>query len=395
MGQGNPPLEFDPLKGTCFASYWEDLPPVQKKDNIDDNQKLRIQVRGNSFRSRMSAIRYLIENTSGSSSILRNEPSMLWGTNRVYHWLWAYGAQMDWQQRSGRLRTTRSKMIKSEEEGRKTSATDSVQDDGDWISNDSWWGYMNFGFSIAILAGAVEAYNEASSAQGNSVLLVIEDTESQQLLLTPPMQDCVKAWKRLFEETYPSFQQQLESLEKQRQLSLTALAQLRFDMQYYVWQAHTKVIESLATSSTAVSLAEQLPEPDAKFGKGWTRMVEILAASRFPTDLVTLVEDGAGFLPDQVVTDTYMTQQQQYTTTDEQTTRSFVLASHFRSVQVTHQLADTSGQVVARVAQFWKHVGRNPQVARSMPGRVNRLVHGSLITKVNALVNTLRLFLKP
>jgi Leg1 len=466
-GQGTPPSRGDPLAGTCFASYWEDLPAaamitrpamVDNNNATDDNTpstsrsplQTIVRVRGDSFRSRMSAIRCLIGNSSSSAALLEqdesgssslvlpaqllslpliNEPRLLWGPNHVHHWLWAFGAQLDWQHRSGRLRVTTADSASSVAVPNDDRHHDH---DEDWISDESWWGFMNFGFSVAVLAGAVQAYNEAVAASALSsstttpnstchhhagspmlLLLVVEDTASQQLLLTPPMQDCVHTWKQLFAETYPLFQRKIDTaLEKQQQqqepqqepgrLSDSTLARLRFELQQHVWQAHIQVLDRLVPSPAAATLRAKLPGPDAKFGAGWARMVEILAASRFPTDLVTLVRDGAGFLPAQIVTNEYMTmmqqqqQQQQQKRRDEPvTTSDTVRARQFRSVQVTHEIVGTSDATWARVAAFWRRVVRDPKTARSMPGRVNRLVHGSLVIKITTLVNTLWLFLKP
>ena len=79
--------------------------------------------------------------------------------------------------------------------------------------------------------------------------------------------------------------------------------QARFRLQQQVWKAHTTVIHSMEASTKFHELLHLLPDPEQKFGLGWARLVEVLAASCFPTDLVTLRQDGAGYLPLKIITD--------------------------------------------------------------------------------------------
>jgi hypothetical protein len=111
------------LQNTPFAEYWENLPSIIKDFS---SEKTQLKVEGYSFSGRMAVYKYLIYSIDLGD---------LWGETplREYHWLWAYAAQFDWQHRSKRLQT--------------------LGEDSDAISQESWWGYMNFGFSVAILLG--------------------------------------------------------------------------------------------------------------------------------------------------------------------------------------------------------------------------------------------------
>jgi hypothetical protein len=140
-------------------------------------------------------------------------------------------------------------------------------------------------------------------------------------------------------------------------------------------------------------LQKLLPSPERDFGLGWSRMVDILAASTFPTDLITLVEDGAGFLPKVVITDEVV---RQWNGIDEEKEQiSFVELCGQRSVRTTHKLVRTDDDTLNTMVWFWSRVVRSPRTSRAMPVRVNRLVHGNFLVKLKELVKILVLFLRP
>jgi hypothetical protein len=120
--------ERDTLQGTCFESYWETLRSSGTTTTFD----------GFSVLGRMAIYKYLIFELDEPSTW--NKIRNFW----LFHWLWGYGAQLDWQYRSGRL------SVGSDDDGE-------FNRNGDRISTRSWWGFMNFCFSVCILLGAEKA----------------------------------------------------------------------------------------------------------------------------------------------------------------------------------------------------------------------------------------------
>lgn len=123
-GHGSKNAVID-LQQTPFEEYWNSLPSLQQSSQ--GNKHLKVD--GYSFQGRMAVYRFLI-NSIDSKDLWSKTSSF-----REYHWLWAYAAQLDWQHRSKRLNPS------------------CLLQQSDEISSDSWWGYMNFGFSVAILLG--------------------------------------------------------------------------------------------------------------------------------------------------------------------------------------------------------------------------------------------------
>lgn len=104
---------------TCFAPFWSQLPNFGARPRMIDAFRVS---------HRHAIYKQLITSTGGED---------VWGKNCQHHWLWAYSAQLDWQQRSGRLNIADANA-------------------GDAIAVTSWWGLMNYCFCVCVLLGAAE-----------------------------------------------------------------------------------------------------------------------------------------------------------------------------------------------------------------------------------------------
>jgi hypothetical protein len=400
------------LDGTCFADRgWNILPSIatlrsikveSPKGEASVVDATTLHVDGHSVRGRMALLRYLIEEWEDSLLFpkLNLQPDVaIWGSSgstNEYHWLWAYGAQLDWQQRSGRL------AIGMDE-----------PDDGDHISVRSWWGYMNYCFSVAVLLGAIEATNSIQTIDDvqETAVTVELDADSQRLMEEDyAVRDCVTYWRDFFQCEYPNYQTRIRDATKQldekpittNNIKEEDFQRLRFEFQKEVWKVHTKVIERAASSARSKQLLNVLPKAEQQFGLGWSRMVDILAASVFPTDLVTLIEDGSGFLPYNITMTTALRQktpkvviENPASYRDPHTRRNLVAQSQQRSIDTTHQLVLLPDWALSTMVHFWSRVVRQPWISREMPARVNRLVHGSVKVKLKELFRVLVLFVKP
>jgi hypothetical protein len=101
IGQGRSPDRQDWLRGTCFEEYWSTLSPIVSSAKGNSST---IAVDGHLFSGRMAILDYLIRDWEEMSDKGSTTMRMLWGSPfSEGHWLWAYGAQLDWQHRSGRL----------------------------------------------------------------------------------------------------------------------------------------------------------------------------------------------------------------------------------------------------------------------------------------------------
>jgi hypothetical protein len=356
IGRGtNPPGGYS-MEGTPFDEYWNNLPSLKNEERI-------LHVNGHSFQGRMAVLKFLI---------FEIDPASLWSDeNREWHWLWAYAAQLDWQHRSGRLHI----------------GEEQLPENSDKLSTTSWWNYMNFLFSVCILLGA----QQSGLIQVESIQL---DRESDEFVTEDPaVQQCISSWERLFRNAYQTFKENMSS----QPLSNRDVADSRFEFQRNAWMAHTNVIRyTIGLDSSNLErmtprlkkLLDHLPEPERKFGLGWCRMVEILAACCFPTDLVALIEDGAGNLPIEIVTDERF---------EEWSTCKLKgqALKRFESILVTHSLLSTSDTSLHRIVRFWHHVVRTSDISRAMPATIKELSNGTLLVKLKQVTRILFLFARP
>lgn len=327
------------LQDTPYADYWESLPALQLSGN---NKYLKVD--GYSFKGRMSIYHFLINSVDSEE---------LWGETslREYHWLWAYAAQLDWQHRSRRLHPS--------------GDLDQI------ISTESWWGYMNFGFSVAILLGWKQTRPD----------ITIElDSISQHLIENDKaMQKCIQRWESFFRDGYTEF---IDALD-----TASDVQEARYRLQHHVWDAHTSVIDYCQHEGTTYSiLLDKMPPPERRFGEGWARMVHVLAAACFPTDLVTLKQDGGGFLPLEPL--------------DVETWNHMPSSNHHdacrrRTVLATHDLVSMSPWQRQQMVSFWKRVARSKEISRFLPRVIVDLYHKALWAKLRQVGRLMNWFFRP
>ena len=426
LGNNNQDVEIS-LEHTCFEEYWQDLPSLVKTDHNadggdddddgDGNHPVVLQIEGFSFLGRMAIYEFLMfgtddallwsdgdndddgddDDSKSSSSNNSLSSSLL----REHHWLWAYASQMDWQHRSGRLNLHQTR----------TNA-----DLTDRISLDSWWGYMNFCFSVAILLGAEKSglllllQDEVGFADNNNNkpqrTVVLEMDPATEMLVQQDIgvQASIDAWANLFQNGYATYKTNMMDLMRSTSGNTTTIAatsstkkknrrrrqEERFQLQQQVWEAHTAVIHNCMASPRFNKLLEKMPPAEQRFAMGWANMVEILAAGCFPTDLVTLLQDGAGFLPLQVLDDYTWSSLQ-----DNAEQLEGLEKRRYTSIVATHDLVEMPPAKKRNIASFWKRISRNHRISRSLPRTIQKLYHGSPLVKLTQLIKLFGLFVRP
>lgn len=323
---------------TCFSEYWSDLPNVVEKGMTVDPYN---------FRHRMALGKYLLENTGDES---------VWGDQYFKHWYWAYLAQLDWQWRSGRL-SSPTKAWKEE--------THHPIDDA--IALDSWWGYMNLGFSVAVYCGAANA--------GLVPKIEVKNTGEVNLDKDEQFQNCVKSWQEFFEGPHTKYVEKKIDLKKNH----TAI----FPFYRQLWPYHTTTVKESLLGATAME--ELMPEDDRRFGLGWCRMVEILEAMGWShLSLEAMLNIGASFLPSSRL--------------DSAKTLEF-LKEHRNQEYLTcvnmFTLCDTTDKEMHRICNFWKRISHYDSVQATLPGTLERLMHGNVLAKSMALGKLLLLSILP
>jgi hypothetical protein len=350
--------ERDTLQGTCFESYWETLRSSGTTTTFD----------GFSVLGRMAMYKYLIFELDEPSTW--NKIRNFW----LFHWLWGYGAQLDWQYRSGRL------SVGSDDDGE-------FNRNGDRISTRSWWGFMNFCFSVCILLGAEKA---GLIAQGKVTL----DNKSIELVeRNESVRACIDQWSDLFREPYRMYKNAVSNLNQESH----EFAMARFQFQKEIWKAHTAVIYATmghqrkdADNEQLRQMLQLLPEPEQKFGLGWCRMVELLASLTYPTHMRTLMRDGAGYLPVTIVTPELLKEWQKSVSALSKCDRR-----RLESIQVTHKLCRAPHRALLLVAGFYYGVVQTPEIAESMPRTIVTMTSGSPVEKFQQMIRLLALFGRP
>ena len=293
---------------TAFPSFWSNLPTF-------DSSPLD----GFKVSERHAVYKHLIASTGG-------EP--LWGNRCEHHWLWAYSAQLDWQQQSGRLNADRT---------------------ANAIMPNSWFGIMNFCFCICVLLGA---------AQAGVVPTPTLTAETAELLNAPGIASCTETWAEFWAVEHSSFVEAASAAAGDD----AKLDELRDDFQRKVWRAHTRTIEGGMLASE--DLLNALPADERAFSLGWTRMVELLASVNWSTSLATLQKDGIGYLPSEVLQDEAVLEGMRTSAPKE---RAAVLASQ--------QLGKMPLPLLKLVAAFWRRVARWRFARRRMPATLANLTY--------------------
>jgi len=329
---------------TCFAEYWDALPVVA------DNRHVQ-EVDPYNFYHRVSLGKLLVERTTASSG-----PTTAAATGAASdcrrrrrrqevvarHWYWAYLAQLDWQRRAGRLRTSTlpspspssSSQTRSTGEAAEKEKDDDDDDDDGAISYDSWFGYMNLNFTLAVYYGAVRAgvvsdgggagsgaaTPAAASEDGADATTNRRHHHQQQLdmerrLRSQFLAECrgccspedveelVLGYRRCVEYWYDFWNTSWRRYYDFDGEGEGGGGMSESDLYRALWDTHTDVVR--AGLKAAVPLERLLvSSAERQFAKGWCSTVELLAAMNWNgLSLEALLEHGAGFLPSRVLED--------------------------------------------------------------------------------------------
>ena len=166
----------------------------------------------------------------------------------------------------------------------------------------------------------------------------------------------------------------------------------RFLLQKEVWKAHVEVIHSNKSNEHSEVLLTLMPMAERGFGQDWARMVEVLAACVFPTDLVSLIYDGAEFLPTEVLTNECWAE---LTSRNKRKQLTGPQKFHSASTLATHDMVKMPLPLLQMIVLFWSRVFRDHQTSRTMPGTVVKLVHRSPLVQLGQVLRVLGLFLQP
>ncbi|KAG7338654.1 hypothetical protein IV203_020724 [Nitzschia inconspicua] len=338
---------------TCFSEYWNQLAPDSIIPSVSQEQSHHVNPY--SFAHRMTLGKYLIEQTGGDN---------IWGKNCSLHWFWGYLAQLDWQRRSGRLENPGTwnsiTDIDTFERDRRISNDDN-------ISKESWWGYMNLQFSVAVYCGAAEA----------GLVPIIQ-------LGTPfnknefGYQQCVQHWKNFWDTHHRDFVASIRSsaTETQRKEALSILYR-------HLWETHTNVIQ--CGIANAKQLENKLPEEDRNVGLGWCNMVELLSAMSWThLSVDALCEFGVGYLPT-------------IRLAGPETVQWIAIhrPKEYVTIQNLYKLRLTSPAAMKQMCIFWSRVTRWSLQRDTMARTLNTLSHGNGPAKVLAFTKIFILSIAP
>ena len=221
---------------TPFSRFWDSLPDARA-----------VELDGFKVSHRHAMWKLLIDCPAGGGDAV-------WGGKecngrRENHWLWAYAAQLDWQQSSGRLSAPTN------------APTDNPDTTiyGDRISVDSWFGGMNFCFCVCMLQGAADA---GVVPQPRLTAATVET------LSLPNVKACTAVWERFWRTDHA----ELIAAANAASATLAAdeldreLERLREEHQRRVWEAHSAIIDAGLAAWEAELLL--LPKEEQDLGLG-------------------------------------------------------------------------------------------------------------------------------
>jgi hypothetical protein len=340
--QNGPMTSFEQ---TCFAEYWDKLPKVvQDKMTVDPYN----------FYHRMALGKYLIENTGDC-----------WGERFEEHWFWAYLALLDWEWRSGRLSAPPALTDYNNSNNKKTKKKKKKNHHPvEYISPDSWWSYMNLGFSVCVYLGASKA--------GLVPAITLSTTSHQQTATTnisidkdPHFQKQVDHWYDFFQTHHIPFLKRRVDLAK----NPTAI----FPFYRHLWESHTATLDTSLIG--AKHLEALLPEEDRRFGLGWCGMVEIMEAMGWShLSLTALMKVGAGRMPSRRLDDTTATNNALEYLKEHR-------PREYETCQNMFRLQASSSEDLQGICKFWKRISVYPQIQKRLPGLLETLGHGSFGSK--------------
>jgi hypothetical protein len=318
---------------TCFAEYWDDLPPiVEKRETVDPYD----------FRHRMALGKYILEH-SGDETV--------WGKSNFRHWYWGYLAQLDWQWRSGRL----SDPTQSFQEGTRS----------DFIHLDSWWGYMNLGFTVAMFQAAAKAGLVPELKFSKSKMNLEKDEGFQQ---------CVQHWEGFWNGPHKEYLAEMSNPEMKE----TAIDRLYKRL----WPVHSHIISSSLPG--AKRMEKLMPEEDLKAGLGWCHMVSLLDAMNWVLlSLEAVMEFGAGYLPTRRLDKESLAWLKEHRQEEYSTALSLF------------KLHEATPGTIEAMQGFWRRLTYFKSQRDNMPSILHTLVHGTGIEFVSTLVRVLALVISP
>lgn len=289
----------------------------------------------------------------------------VWGNaDCTQHWYWGYLAQLDWQRRSGRLEDPATWNPKRDIASFEKSSCVSTSDR---ISEQSWWGYMNLLFSVAVYCGAAEA--------GIVPTVKLDDTRLKQ---DQGFQECVQYWKDFWSTHHRDYVEIVRAAtkESEKKAALITLYQ-------HLWKTHTSTI--LSGVAHGKGLEAMLPETDRNIGLGWCNMVELLSAMTWPLlSLDSLLQFGAGYLPTLRIAGS-----ETIDWINDNRLKEYV------TIQSLKQLKDTPPATMEKMRLFFSRVTRWGFQRDNMPRALDTLSHGNPLAKMAALAKVLTLAILP
>ena len=339
---------------TCFSEYWNDLPSIQVIGDVDPYN----------FFHRMALKKTLIEDTGGET---------IWGSNTCgvvscsQHPIWGYAAQLDWQRRSGRFQDPSQWQDESDGSALIEKITKYNHNDSGIISKQSWWGYMNLQFSVAMYCGAAK------------VGLVPEIAISDESVWSDAgFLKCVDIWMEFWESYQSTFLPSISNCSSNKEAE-----DRKDDLYRTLWKAHTGIIQ--AGVSHGKDLEEILPQHDRDAGLGWCNMVELLAATNWPLlSLDNLCIFGCGYLPVVRLAGPKTLDWLKLHRKLEHTT-----------VQSLYRLKDAPPKAMSGACMVFGRVAKWRFAVKKLPRTLHVLTHGNPIQKLLALSRVLLLTVVP
>jgi hypothetical protein len=214
-----------------------------------------------SFDQRLAVYKLLIEITNRNGAF---------GPDNEFNLFWGYSFQVHWQWYSGRLRLAHTPPER--------------------IDPNSVWGYGNYSLSIVPLVAAMQAgivsNMEILPPYTESAFEYISGGRADNPFQIPAVfADAVRAWKAFFER--------IDGIKPGSDLE-----PLRFEL----WRVHHRSLLAAEHALNSIGL-KYCPRSELDFLTGWTRMVDFLGTAAWRTDLLFMLENGLGVLPERMLTD--------------------------------------------------------------------------------------------
>jgi len=210
-------------------------------------------------RHRMALYRLLVERTNARGALgERDELSPFWG----------FATQLAWQHRSGR--TSR--------DGASSTR----------IDTHGWWGICNYALSIVPYAAAMQI--------GAVPVLHLEEPAGEFFLGRVYTREGTVVPAPTYAAAFAAWRDALGAMVR------LARGDDIEPVRFAVWRAHLASIEA-AVRAHRCELG-RMHASEARFGRGWVRMVDLLGTAAARVDLAELADRGAGSLPSRMLSDT-------------------------------------------------------------------------------------------